>query len=276
MAKRTDTEITKVEGNAGFLAQYQDDKSLQSMKQHMIVPRLKLIQAMTDAKLKERFGEGACIITPGEALVCGTEDAGFDFVPLFFFSEYCKWSDLKDKESPSIMERSFDPTSDIAKRAANADTRDEVYEGDENKPPKQQRFYRYVHHFCWAGVIYGDHPLADTAVVLSMERGEYGNGRAFITSQQMRRQTLDDGSRVQVPLWAQVWKLVPASRTGEQGNWFGFNFEGNGVISEVHAADFRARHLDLERAHEENRLRVDRSEDGLDDEPTDSGESDEY
>lgn len=281
---RTKSDITKVKpSGGGFLAGVEDDKSLDSMAEFMIVPRLKIIHGQTRAELKDRFGEGSVVITPGDALVCEENDAGFEFVPHFFFTEWCKWSDLKDKENNSIMERSFDPTCDIAKRAQNPETRDEVYEGDAKKPVKQQRFWRYVQHFCWAGVIYGDHPLAGTPVVLSMERGEFSNGRSFITAIQMRRVDVEaeDGTkdRKRVPLWAQRWQLKVGTRQGEAGSWFGFDYESVGIIDDDDAENFRAEHIELARLHEENKLRVDHGEDKDSGEVTPSeevGENDEY
>lgn len=258
-ASRTGDEgnITKVEPAGGFLTKVQDDKSLDSMAEFMIVPRLKIVQGSAATELKERFGEGSVIIRPGDAMVVDPDEGGFLFVPHFFFVEYCKWSDYKDKDSNAILDRTFDPTHDVAKRSMDPDKRDEVYEGDDKKPAKSQRFYSYVQHFCWPGVIYGNHPLAGTPVVLSMERGEFGNGRNFITAIQMRRHEVD-GERVKVPLWAQVWSLKVSERPATVANsWLGFDFEAQGVITDGEAEQFRDDHLELARLHEENRLRVD-------------------
>jgi len=265
MAKRirTEQQITKVAGQGNYLQQYvEEDKSLKTVQEHVVLPRMKIIQGQTDNELKQAFPEGSVIIRPGDAKVWGPDDQPFLFVPLFFHVEWNKWSDYKDKESPSIVEGPvFDPTHLLAKMAANRDKRTELYAGHESKPVKQQWFYSYVQHFCWTGIIYGEHDFAGTECVLGMERGEFGNGRQFINAISMRRIDLGE-RRVPQPLWSQVWSMQPSLRQGKQGNWYGFDFNpaDNPVIDESDAESLRARHLELARLFEENRLRVDQTE----------------
>lgn len=251
---------------ASFLQQYvEEDKSLAGLGEHMVVPRLKIIQGQSDPEMKKRFGEGSVIVRPGDALVA--KDNKFLFVPQLFFVEYCLWSDRRDTQAPSILQRSYDPASDIAKRAADKDRRFEVYEGHEGKPERERWMRRYVQHFCFPGVIYGDHSLAGTPVVLSFERGEFGQGRSFIGACNMRREDDGNGGKIKVPLWAQVWALNSALRSNDQGNWYGFDYEGAGVISPDEAPAFKQAHLELSEQHAANRLRVDHGDD------QDSGEA---
>lgn len=258
-------EITKIAGtNANFLAQYQDDTSLQAMEQFMIVPRLKIIQAMTATDLKTQFGEGSVIVRPGDTLVWKfPEDPPFIFNPHFFYTEYCEWSDRRDNENPAIRRRTFDPTHEIARRSQDKNLRFKVYEGDEKLDPQKQKKIRYVQHFVWLGQIYGDHALADTCVAMSMEKGEHTQGRNFISAIQMRRMEVGgEGTpteRVRVPLWAQLWALKPALRESESNKWFGFDFSppDRTIILPEEADACRAGHLKLSKLHEENKIRVD-------------------
>jgi hypothetical protein len=253
---------SQVSGGLAALAEAADaDNSMEGMRQFMIVPRLKIVQGQSDGELKKQFGEGAVIINPGAALVAEKE-APFHFVPLFYFSEYALWSDRRDKESKAIIERSFDANSIIAKNAADKAKREVLYPGHEKKPDKEKWYKRYVHHFCFPGIIYGDNGLAGTPVVLSFERGEWTNGRQFVSSIQMKKFQLPNGTRKTLPLWAQVWQLQSAPRLGELGNWWGYEPRFVGRIADAEVNPFRAQHLEFARLHEEKLLQVDHGNEG--------------
>jgi hypothetical protein len=262
------TGMVKVEGvSGGFLATVQgQDNSLASLQAHVIVPRLKIIQQMTAKDLKDKVGgDGTVCIRPGDEVVAALEEP-FLFTPRFFYSEYNKWADRKDTESNRILARSFDPASDIAKRAADTNRRKEVYPDQEKKPEDKKLYYTYVHHFCWFGVIYGEHELSGNEVVLSMERGEYGNGRQFITAISGRK-FIPDGAdkKIPVPLWGQVWELNSKIRPPKNGNqWYGFEFRAPkdrpAIIKDDEAEHAQAEYLRLSQLHEERRLQVDHAE----------------
>lgn len=276
MAKssRTDTAIEKV--NPSFLAQYEaEDKSLAGTEEYRVIPRIKIIQGMTNKDLRDKFGEGVAIVRPGDLVLCTPQKTGeqaipensFLFVPLLFFPEFCKWSDPRDKDGPMIRARSFDRASDLRRRADDPEKRFELYPGEDAKKDKPRRF-RFVHHLRFPGVVYGNHPLAGTAIVLSFERGEYNNGVNFISSARMRRQKIlvDNEERmVKVPLWAQVWKFTPGWRPrSEGGGWWGFNYlppdekvDGFGsLITESEAGEFNKLHMELSELYDQQRLHV--------------------
>ncbi len=224
---RMDTSIEKVNVNPDYLAKYlPDDDSLDSLDDYRVVPRFKIIQATTDTDLKKNFGEGSVIIRPGDAMICKFEEAPskFQFVPLFFFPEWAKWRDLRGT-GPMVVDRNFDPASDIAIKSKTADTRRELYDGHENYEDKDKLYNSYVEHLRFIGVIYGDHPLVGTPVTLSFERGEWGQGKNFISAVSLRRQVVDKKS-IKVPLWAQVWELSTVHHAPDATKkWYGFHFE---------------------------------------------------
>ena len=192
-----------------YLAKYAETetKATQEMlKEHRVLPRLKLIQAMTDNALKDRVGEGSCILTPGEAMICDKK-GNFYFVPVLFYDEWITMSDRKDKVSPMIRARSFDKTSEIAKKAADPKKRMEEYEGGFKM--------RHIHCLTFPGFLYGEHQLAGQAATLVYSKGEFGNGRTFINAVAMRR----------TPIWSQVWELNPAFRDRGDKKWYGFDFQ---------------------------------------------------
>ncbi len=271
MSRTDKKDIQKVPGTmagASALSRFaESDNSMSLIKQYRVVPRLKYIQGLSDPNLKKQFGEGAVIVRPGDALVAKDADHPFLFVPQFFFSEFCKWSDRRDKEQPSIVERSYDPTSNLAKLCGDKNKRDLIYSGHESRTAKEQWHYKHVQHFCFPGLIYGDHPLAGESVVLSFERGEWITGRQFIGAVGMRRH---EGHRV--PLWAQVWKMTPALRKNDQGSWYALDYSApeQPVILESEMDSYFASHQELAHLHEENRLRVDFTDDKEGSEPEQS------
>lgn len=265
---RNDTDIKKVQGvDPNFLSKYADaDSGLDALKEHRVVPRIKLIQPTSDMKLKTDFGEGTAIVRPGDTMVCKyeTDPSFFHFVPLFFFVEWAKWADLKDKSGPMILDRSFDPTSVVAKKAKNYDTMFEVYKGQEEKADKDKWNYRNVEHLRFIGVLYGDHPLVGIPITLSFERGEWKQGKNFISAIMLQRQMIDDES-TQVKLWAQVWELRPQFRDRGDKRWYGFDFApaDPSIIQPDEADTMLTMHKEFAELFEQQRLTVQ-------DEPTES------
>jgi len=261
--KRTDqpANIEKVDVNPDYLAQYiAEDKSLESLKKHRVVPRFKIVQPTTAAELQQKFGIGTAIVQPGEAMVVkfDAEPKYFDFVPLFFFKEWAKWRDLKGA-GPMILDRSHDPVSELAKLSADKDARRELYPGHEAMPEADRMYNSYVEHIRFIGMIYGDHPLTGLPVTLSFERGEWGQGNNFLTAVSLRRQVVN-GESIEVPLWAQVWRLNTVFHNpGQSKKWYGFDFEAaeQGIILPDEAPTMRAMHLDFADLFSKSRLMVD-------------------
>jgi len=262
---RMETNVVKVQGvDPNFLAKYtEEDHSLDTLKEHRIVPRLKIIQAPSDINLKAAFGEGSLIVRPGDTLICkfNAEPKTFKFVPLFFFVEYAKWLDLKDANSKvkgPIVERVFDSTSPIAIKAKDPNKRREVYEGYEHKPENEKYYYRYVEHLRFIGLIYGEHPLVGTPITLSFERGEFSQGKNFISAIMLRRQMIDGQSK-QVPLWAQVWQFsVQFKAPDANRKWYGLKFEAAdpSIIQESEAEAMRTLNKEFKELFNQQRLLV--------------------
>lgn len=271
MNKRTESSIKKVEGvDPNFLAEYiEQDHSLDVLREHRVVPRLKIIQSPSDAALKRTFGEGACILRPGDVLICKYEEdpVSFGIVPVFFFIEFAKWQDLKATSGPMVEERSFDPTSDLAKRARDVKRRFEIYPGQEGIDEKEQCRYRYVEHLRFISIIYGDHPLVGTPVTISFERGEFNQGKNFISAISLRRQIVNN-KPISVPLWAQVWAMKTTYREPDKSRkWYGFSFESAdpSIILASEAPAFKSLHDEMKDLFEKQRLLV---QDEVQDEPT--------
>lgn len=117
-------------------------------------PFVKIVQKTSAQELKDEYGEGAVLLVPGNRPILTPDqmEAGGSLLvtPLLFFAEYCTFNPIewKDKE-PLIAARSFDKNSIIAKKAAVADTRNELVLDAEGKPVlvKGKQIY-YSHQEC--------------------------------------------------------------------------------------------------------------------------------
>jgi hypothetical protein len=262
---RVETAINKVEGTeANYLAKYiEEDTSLNTLIEQRTVPCFKIIQPTTDADLKKNFGEGTVIVRPGDTMICkyDVEPKSFDFVPLFFFMEWRKWRDLKGS-GPMVLDRTHDATHEIARKSKNAETRKELYQGHEALADADRLYNTYVEHLRFVGIIYGDHPLVGTPVTLSFERGEWGQGKNFISAVSMRRQKITEGDverSIQVPLWAQVWRLSVAYHAPDQTRkWYGFSFAApeQSIVKPEEAEKMQALHKEFSELFNKQRLMV--------------------
>ena len=228
----------------------QEDKSLEQVKQHRQLVRAKIVQGMSAHELKKQYGEGAVVMQPGGALVSPPEEP-FLFVPLFMFTEYCWWSDINDKSTQSILERTFDPVHPIAMKSKDKARREETYKvGGANYK------YRFVEHLVFPGLIYGGENKMQP-ITISFERGEYKNGKGFCSAITMRR----IGERV-APLWSQVWQLKTSLRTRGDHPWWGFDYSTptEPFIDQHDAEGFRKLWEQLREQHDERLLFVDHAD----------------
>ena len=256
----TPHELQKVGGSTpDWLAEYgAEDRSTDLLKQYRVIPRIKVIQSLSLESLKEEFGEGSAIVTPGNVLVAKRRES-VEFVPLLFFPEWIKWADRDDKTGPPIIARTFDASSQIAKNAKDPKTRIEIY-GTNLKA-------RYVEHLNFVGLIRGAHELAGSLVVLSFSRGEHSTGTSFISSISLRRV----GGNKQAPLWSGVWKLTANLRDRGTKKWWGMDYNpaSEPWIKPEEAPVLRAMHEELLDQYQKQLLIVDQTtEDEVDDAPT--------
>lgn len=263
---RTETGITNVNVNPGYLTKYKEDKSLDDMDQYRVLPRAGLVQGMSAQSLKDAHGEGSLVIQPGAGLIM-KKDQKILFVPILFFAEYLVWSDRKDSDSPNVLQRSYDPLGEIAKAAANPETRYEVYDGHENRPEQDQWKRRYVQHFRFVGIIYDPtHPLHNTPFTISFERGENYQGLNFIAAIKMRKMQVDD-EMIQVPLFAQVWEISVGFRDKGDKKWWGLDFATpkDSLVHQDHIEELEGFHKEMKELKTKDRLLVDESSE--DDDP---------
>lgn len=277
-AREAGRDLAKVDAPAGvpsYLAVANQegfqDSSLEAMKEYRVLPLLKIVQGMSGEELKKQFDQGDVILSPLNKLVAKynkaeSKSAIFQFVPVFFFVEFCKWADRNDKSSKMIVERSFDPTSEVAKRCHNENTRTEAYGELDPKTKLPKYNYRYVEHLNFPSMIVGTNELAGEMTVIGFSRGEFSVGKNFCTQLMMRKQ-LVNGVSYKVPMWANVVSANSQhrSRSGTK-QWEGLDVFPKDLIPEDQAPAFQALNKELQELYDSKRLVVDRSDE-------DSGET---
>lgn len=253
-SKKDTTAVVKVEPSASLVKMFEQDTSLEAMKAQRIVPRLKVVQGLTNELMKDAVGEGGIVLAPGGFPVARKKEP-IIVSPLFYFTEYVKWADRNDSNTPAVMARTFQMNSDIARRACDMQKRTERYGGSDDKPLNA----RYVEHLCFVCMLEAtpDGSYAGELVTLSFEKGENMQGRSLINGCLMRR--IGD---TRVPLWAQRWQLTTALREKRGYKWWGFDFTAAepAIIDEALAEERKRMFQELKEQFEARTLTVDRSD----------------
>jgi len=249
MVDRTETQISHV--NPTFLSAYvKEDTSLQRLKEYRTIGRISIVQSMHPGEIKTAFGEGSAIITPDNVRLIKKEET-FLFVPLFFCTEFIQWRARDDKSALPIVNRTYDATSEIARKARNMDTMLETYPGGTPSKPWQ---YSFQEHLNFIGVIYDRGDMAPVAI--SFSRGEFKTGKSF-SSKIFGRKI--PGTPDTCPLWAQVWSFGIEPHKNKKGNeWWGFSI-GNPAepfIKPEEAETFRMFAEEFQKAYSENTMGV--------------------
>lgn len=213
-------ELTKMQQNAGLPAvpdylKVEGDKSLDTLKQYVRPPRIKVIQSMSDPILRESFGVGATVLVPDNILVMDVarDEKGnvvvgqtkpFIFTPVFFFTEFCLWNPLAMKgKLPAIRDRSFDQNSSLAARARDFKNRKMPC------PESPEHDCVFCEHLNFIIHVHGFKEQA----ILTFSRGEFKAGQNFAALVKMRG----------VPLYGNIFAANLAYRKNDKGNWFGLD-----------------------------------------------------
>lgn len=220
MAKRKSTDIKRVGlGNAlpPVPAHMADEGEIgtEELKRYVVPPRVKIIQKQVlDPELADLFGTGDVVLVPDKTLVCEMKrddkgkptgvTSGFTFVPLFFFVEYCAWNPMSMRgKAPPIRERSFDPTSELARKATAPALREEPH------PDDPKAMIRNVEHLNFLIAIQGL-PPTDAPPIMTFARGSYMRGSAFCSLIRARN----------APLFGCVFDAHQIQEHNELGDWW--------------------------------------------------------
>ncbi len=164
-----------------YLKDHKPDVEMKNlMAQYMQPPRLKLIQGSTKSPFKPPFSEGDAIIIPQLTKV-GDAKTEFTFVPVAFFHSWIMTNPYQMKGTlPYIRERSYDPNSEVAKKA-NAFIKIRC-------PENQEYFCKYLKVMNFLVRIDGDYNLPlSTPVAFTFLSSAYKVGQALLGLIQNRK-----------------------------------------------------------------------------------------
>lgn len=262
MAKRTESNIVKITGLEAALAPFSGENTFENATQYVSLPRVKIIQQMTDPDLKKEFGEGTAIIRPGNGVLCEA-DGEVMVTPVHFYTEYLKISDRNDDENPMIMERDLNPDSDLAKICRDYERRIEMYPEDAGK--QKPRYWRHVESLNFAMVINDpNHPLNGQQFMMSFSKGSYRIGRELLDAMRMRRIRVVDPNHatltttVSQPMWSQIWTLRGAVAENKEGDKYYVLKWGPSQPNSIEPEQIdqmSGLYTELQKAYKERRLR---------------------
>lgn len=208
-------------------------------------PRIKVIQAMTEAGLKKQFGEGAILLSPDNVLLAKKGDS-FVAIPLYLWETAEKWSDNNDDKSPTVMASTTDPASALWRRAIGPkDQRLEKY------GPGGQFTAKYFHGIN-AMLQIDDGPLAGTVAVASWRSGGKSSGEKMCG-------LLNERQKLGVPIFASRLKFSVVEIEGGKYTWLALaasNPSATPFVSEDRLPSLRTVYDSFEKLHAQSGIYV--------------------
>lgn len=255
-----------------FMVEDGADAGIENLRDFIIPPRLKIVQKQSDALLEAGFSVGDLVVMPSRLLFTGMTDdkkvgAPFNFVPVFFFPEWCVWNPYELKgQMPAIRERTLDSKSPLMKKSRDPALRQEVCPEVPTKDGKTL-YIRYVEHLNFMILRQDqDSDTFETPMILSFARGEYMTGSGFLSLISMRK----------AKSYGCVFEGQSRFRPDKgKGSWFGVDVTnpselGPFVTDRDVYERYKALNADLTKAHEERRIVVDYEDDGEEDPANDA------
>lgn len=194
-------------------AKARGDSGMSGAERYASVPRLKLVQAMSDKDLKRDHGEGAVVLSPDNLLVAGppTKDRHtgepFVVIPLAFVTTYEKRA-VHGGDSPLfVLEATRDDKSQLARDCRSTDRREVI--GPDGKV--SARNYEVLNVI----VLIDSGPLAGSFGVLSFASSGMRDGRKFAD----RVARLRAGYKC----YLQRVALRVAERSDDKNTWWGLD-----------------------------------------------------
>jgi len=257
MSKKKDisTDITKI-GVDNLPSFMQDEKvtGLESLKEFIVPPRIKVIQKAAGEELLSTFSAGDVILSPLNAVITEMErdnkgrpvegsKTSFQFVPIFFYPEWATVNPIQMKgQLPFLRYRTTDPADPVVTKAKNPGLRSEPC------PEDPEYKIRHVEYLNFIVALY-NHPLGIEPVIMNFSKGEWSSGSKFASLLKMRR----------APMYGCVFEAVVGLRHGQLGDWYGFNItnpdEGSPWVDEDNYEVFKKLHIQFAEYHKESRLR---------------------
>lgn len=197
----------------------EDQTGTKELAQHIIPPRLKIIQKQSDDKLLEKYKAGDIIAVPLMIQLAGRgEPVGF--TPVYFFVEYCTWNPIQTRGTlPAVRARSRDPESELAKKARSAELRNV-----EKCPEAEEYKLNHVEHLNYICMFDG---LPETPIAVSFSKTQHRAGSTLAGLVRMRNASIFAGH----------YTMKTTHQSNAQGEWYGFELENDGWVQDKETYD---------------------------------------
>lgn len=254
------------------IAQETGPLGTEGMARYVRPPRVKVIQAMTSAELRDAFGLAGVISRPDNVQLIDvqrTKNGAPDLdatsplivVPIGFFVEWLLTSPMETKGTePFIIERSLDPRSRLAQLSRSAETRKVPH-------PADPKLFRDVCECLNFYVVLPEVPPYDeTPILITFAKGEHSAGTRFVNLIKLRK----------AAMYGCIFELrlagpdpVQNRRKNAKGEWYGLEANNPGgedpawVNDEATYEKYKAMHLAFAQIVKEQKVDVYYDDDDL-------------
>lgn len=174
------------------------------LREYMVIPRFRVIQKQSDTTAIETYGMGTFIISPNGVTLC-KKDESVRVVPLYFYPEWCTFSDIKLKgQAPFIRFSTRDPKSPLVLKCRDPKLR---VEPDPENAGMVLKHMEQLNFVC--KVV--DHEGFSDIAVLTFSGSGHTDGRRFNNLIRARGASI----------FAGVYELNVGPRKNNKGDWFG-------------------------------------------------------
>lgn len=186
------------------------------MLKYIRPPFVKIVQGSADKTLKQKYKEGSLVLAQNDELLLDA-NAVMTFTPVYFFTEYITMNPIELKGTqPMIRARSFDPNSEIARKALDPSTRNEQIGVDAStgKPlilshQEVLCFFLKVHSRSDGGEVPED------VVLLTFSRAEWRTGSRLARLIAQRNK----------PVFSGVYEAQIGIHRNTQHDWYGLDID---------------------------------------------------
>jgi hypothetical protein len=189
----------------------------EALSRVVVPPRLKVVQATSSPELLSEFSAGDLIISPQNVKICDKDNGEFNFVPIYFWTEFISWNPLQMKgQLDAIRDRSMDINSEVAKKCLSPK------HWFETCPENKEYKIRNCEHLNFVVMPIGVDGVAETPIVVSFSRAEHKVGRNFAGLIKMR----------EADIFACVFTANVEFKHNTKGQWHGLNIHNPSSMSQ--------------------------------------------
>ena len=250
----TDVSVPKASNLALYATA--DDDFAQMRQRDIIMPNLRLMQPLSPLVVKQKVGSAGDFSVPAtQEIIVPTGKIG-KIVPLQFWLEWIEWNPNKragknGNTEKIIIERSNDPTSNLAKRAERFEKI--TVEGKDRVAVTE--YYNFICAF--ADEVDGIKDYS-RLFVINFSKTSHRTGKQFLNRLNNCKITVDDGeggkTRVKAPIWANEWEIFSkVEENDDKESYYVIQIGSNSSVDTKHHETLFSQHALLKSRRDEIR-----------------------